>query len=486
MTYTLGIICFGLHESAAVLVSEGRVIAAAEEERFSRNKFDAAFPLHAINFCLDFAQIKARDLSGVGFAFDPRRKTLQKVAHIVRYFPKSINLFLRTRHRMSSAGGFHSDFRKSLNYDGTIVSYNHHLCHAASSFFASPFESSSILVIDGVGDWESVWWGQGEGTKIQVLGKINWPFSLGHIYAAVTEYLGFKPFSDEYKVMGLASYGKPSLRKEVAEVFFPTPTGFGVNFKYFDFQFGGPKRFSRHFVSKFGPPAKDPDAVDSRYRDIAASFQEQLENVLFALVEMLVKKTGDRRLCLAGGVAMNCVANGKLLSSGIVRDLFVPPCASDSGAALGAAYLMAKTTANASFTRAPLETAHLGPEYESRRILNAIQARGLMATEPKSVTEKAAELLAGGSVLGWFEGRMEFGQRALGARSILADPRQTDMKDLITVKVKFRETFRPFAPSIFGGTCWRIFFGMQNDALHDGNLRRDRIQENIYSCRDSC
>jgi len=395
------------------------------------------------------AGISQGQLSAIGYGFHPRRKLFSKALYVFKNLPKSVELVINGGPFVRRMDGIERDFREQLGYSGPVYRLNHHLCHAASTFLASPFKEAAILTIDAMGDWESCWWGKGEGNNLTELGTIDWPQSLGHVYAAFTDYLGFKALSnDEYKVMGLAPYGKPCYQSQMQEIFWATPQGYQVNLDYFDFE-KGPSFpwFSQKLVELFGPALSISDSsVPQHYRDVAASLQAQLEQVIFHLVQKVVAATSSRNLCLAGGVAMNSVANGKIMTQGLVDALYVPPCASDSGVALGAAYLAHKTTTG-QLQRQVLETALLGPDYDDAQILEAIQSRDLQAQPLSDPPEQAARLLAAGKVIGWFQGRMEFGERALGARSILADPRRAQMKDIVNTKIKFRERFRPFAPS---------------------------------------
>ncbi|MDT7541204.1 MAG: carbamoyltransferase [Acidobacteriota bacterium] len=448
MSYALGIICYGRHESAAVVVESGRVVAAAEEERFSRRKFDADFPARSIDFCLRQAGISATDLIAVGYGFDPRRRLFAKAAYAARRFPLSAALINSGWRLSRKMNGIERDLRQRIGYDGKVFRFNHHLCHAASTFFASPFDTAAILTLDGAGDWESAWWGKGAGTRIDAGQSIDWPQSLGHVYSAFTEYLGFEPFADEYKVMGLAAYGEPRYLREMSEIFHETPRGYHVDLSYFNFQSARPPRYSRKLIERFGPPLTNTDGyVPQRYRDVAASAQRQLERIVSHLARRVVEATGERKLCLAGGVAMNSLANGRLLAEGVVDELYVPPCASDAGVALGAAYL-AHLKMTGTLERAELKTAALGPEYDDAQTLEAINGRGLNARAVNDPASEAARLVAEGKIVGWFQGRMEFGQRALGNRSILADPRRAEMKETVNARIKFREPFRPFAPSV--------------------------------------
>jgi carbamoyltransferase len=448
LRYALGLMCHGWHESAAALLADGVVVAAAEEERFTRRKLDGGFPANAIRYCLDQAGIGPDDLEVVGFGYDTRRRRAAKAAHLLRYFPASLEL-VRTRGAMvKRLGGVERELRGSLGYRGPFLRLDHHACHAASAYYSSPFASAAVLTMDGVGDWESCWWGVGQGDGLTRLGKIDWPRSLGHVYAALTEFLGFRAFHDEYKVMGLAAYGKSDLLPAVEKVFWPTAAGFDVDLGYFNFHLGRTPRFGQRFVEAFGPPLADPETdAPAHHRDVAASFQRQLEVIVVHLARKVLAATGETRLCLAGGVALNAVANGRIIREAGVDALFVPPCSSDAGCALGAAHLAARARGD-HVPRSVLTTGLLGPAYDDERIERAIRAGGLVPRRIADPPVEAARMLAGGKVLAWFEGRMEFGQRALGARSILADPRDARMRELINAKVKFREPFRPFAPSV--------------------------------------
>ncbi|MCA1815108.1 MAG: hypothetical protein LC746_01640 [Acidobacteria bacterium] len=457
MSYALGVICYGRHESAAVVVERGRVVAAAEEERFSRRKFDPDFPARSIEFCLRQAGITPGDLAAVGYGFDPRRKLLAKAAHAARHPAASLALANSSWRLARKMGGVERDLRERVGYSGRVFHFNHHLCHAASTFYTSPFDRAAILTLDGAGDWESGWWGAGDATTIREAATVDWPQSLGHVYAAFTEYLGFEPFADEYKVMGLAAYGEPRHLDAMAEIFGETADAYRVNLDYFNFQTARPPRYGRRLVERFGAPLAQTDGdVPQHYRDVAASAQRQLERVVSSVARRLVASSGRKRLCLAGGVAMNSVANGKLLGEGIVEELYVPPCASDAGAALGAA-LLAHLKATGTLEREELKTAALGPAYDDARILEAAARDELDARRVDDPARVAAQLISEGKVIGWFQGRMEFGQRALGSRSILADPRRAAMKEIVNARIKFREPFRPFAPSALAERAAEFF-----------------------------
>ena len=449
MVYTLGVICHGTHDAAAVLLEDGQVVASAEEERFSRKKFDNRFPAQAIEFCLAKAGITSQELSAIGYGFDPRRKVGLKALYVLKHFPQSVEMVVNGVPIARRMNGIEQDFREHLGYTGSVYRLNHHLCHAASTFLASPFEEAAVLALDCMGDWESCWWGLGKGHHISKLEVTDWPQSLGLVYMTFTDYLGFQPLSDEYKVMGLAPYGEPRYIEQMQEIFWATPQSYQLNLDYFNLKLQPtPPLYSQKLVERFGRAlSKSDHSIPQYYRDIAASLQAQLEQVIFHLVKKVVATTGSRNLCLAGGVAMNSAANGKIPTRGLVDALYVPPCAADPGVALGAAYLAYQATTGKP-QRQVLDTALLGPEYNDEQILAAIQHRGLQADPLSNPSQQAAKLLTESKVVGWFQGRMEFGQRALGARSILADPRLAKMKDIVNKKIKFREGFRPFAPSV--------------------------------------
>lgn len=448
MPYVLGVICYGWHEAAAALLHDGRIIAAAEEERFSRKKFDSSFPAQTIDFCLRQARIGVTDLQAIGYAFSPRRKPLHKAFHMLKHFPRSLNLVTSRGDLFKKMNHIEQEMRERLGFAGPIHRLNHHHCHAASAFLVSPFEDAAILAIDGAGDWEATWWGCGEGNQLTELGRLYWPLSLGHVYAAFTEYLGFQSFSDEYRVMGLAPYGKPAMLREMEKLFWPTASGYDIDFSYFNFPTGHFPRYGQKVIDVFGPALHNSEnQFSEHYRNIAASLQAQVELVICNLARIATQAARSKRICLAGGVSMNCVANGRLIADRIVDDIYVPPCASDCGAALGAAFL-SQQRLTGEIRRQVLDTALLGPEYGHAEIEAAVRRRSLSPRTIQNAPCVAAELLAQGKVIGWFQGRMEFGQRALGARSILADPRKAEMKEIINAKVKFREFFRPFAPAV--------------------------------------
>jgi carbamoyltransferase len=326
----------------------------------------------------------------------------------------------------------------------------HHMAHAASAFFASPFEEAAVLVVDGMGEWPVTSLYRGVGNRLEPLGQIDFPHSLGFYYSAFTEYLGFNPFDGEYKVMGMAAYGEPRFEAELGDVLRLEDGGrHRLNLRYFNFHrdYGRTTWYSPRMVETFGPLPSSTEQPEQHSIDLAASVQKRLEDALFHLVDYLYERTGSRNLCLAGGVALNSVANGKIVRRGPFEHLFVQPAANDSGTALGAA-LYARHCTLGQQDREPMQHVYYGPEYATDEIEAMLQHSMLAYEEVEEPAEVAAELLAQGKIVGWFQGRMEFGPRALGNRSILADPRQATMKDRINAAVKFREPFRPFAPSV--------------------------------------
>ena len=447
--YVLGVICHGRHEAAAALLRDGTVIAAAEEERFSRKKFDSAFPESAIRYCLESANITARELSAIGYGFNPRRKLIKKSLYLSKHLRDSTQLIRRNGPLLRRMDQIRADLSSCLGYFGPSYSINHHLCHAASTFYTSPFREASILTLDAIGDWESGWWGYGSDDRIYSLGSIDWPQSIGHVYAAFTEYLGFEPFVDEYKVMALAAYGVPKYQREMQQIFRPATNGYEVASRYFNFPRGRTPLYGNELIEMFGPARIGPTSpITQHYRDIASSLQTNLESSVRHLVRKVISETNRFNLCLAGGVAMNSVANGEVIRhERMVQQVHIPPCASDAGIALGAAYI-AHQRSFGKLKRQSLTTALVGPEYDANQIERASFLKHVNAVRVSNASEHIAQLLTEGKIVGWFQGRMEFGQRALGARSILADPRSLAVKMIINSRVKFREDFRPFGAAV--------------------------------------
>ena len=450
--YILGLSCF-YHDAAAALLKDGQIIAAAQEERFTRKRHDPDFPHKAVAYVLREAGIGPEQLDAVGFYDKPLLKFERMLSTYVDTFPKSFESF-----RTAMPVWLHeklwtrSLIRKSLKpYKGPILFAEHHMSHAASCFLVSPFEEAAILTVDGVGEWATTSFGVGKGNDITLFREIHFPHSLGLLYSAFTYYLGFKVNSAEYKVMGLAPYGKPvhydRIMKEMVEL--NEDGSFKLNMDYFSFVYGltmtnGP--FSRFFD---GPVRKADQWMTEREFDIAASIQKVCEEIVLRMVNYVHKETGSENLCLAGGVALNCVANGRIIKESPIKNVFVQPAAGDAGGAVGVAHYIYNTLEKKPRTAA-WTNAYLGPQYSDDEIQKYFDGVGAKYQKLSDcdLVNRTASLLSEGNVIGWHQGRMEFGPRALGARSILADPRDAKMRDTLNLKIKFREGFRPFAPSV--------------------------------------
>jgi carbamoyltransferase len=451
-TYVLGISCF-YHDSAAALLKDGAVVAAGQEERFSRKRHDSDFPKKAIQYVLHEAGIKPEDLDAVGFYDKPLLKFERMLSTYVATFPRSFNSF-----RKAMPVWLHeklwvpSIIRKELKpYKGPILFAEHHMSHAASCFLPSPFEEAAILTVDGVGEWATASYGVGKGTDVTMLKEIRFPHSLGLLYSAFTYYLGFKVNSAEYKVMGLAPYGKPvhfeRIMKEMVHL--NEDGSFKLDMKYFSYDHG--LRMTNGAFDEFfgGPPRKPETWMSEREFDIAASVQKVCEEVVLHMVRHLHRETGLTKLCMAGGVALNCVANGRVIRETPMSELWVQPAAGDAGGAVGVAHYIYNTIHRQPRTKGWTH-AYLGPQFSDAEIAEYLGTAGAKheTLSDAELTSRTARLISEGNVVGWFQGRMEFGPRALGARSILADPRDPKMRDTLNMKIKFREGFRPFAPSV--------------------------------------
>jgi carbamoyltransferase len=472
--YILGINAYHAGASAC-LVRDGELVAAAEEERFNRVKYCAGFPVEAIRFCLAEAGISAYDLDHVGISRNPSANLHKKVLFALRRRPS----FDLIRDRLSNAARVRdpkSALVEELGLEATRLraefhNVEHHLAHMASAFFVSPYAEAAVLSIDGMGDFVSTMWGVGRGTKIDVFGSVNFPHSLGFFYTALTQWLGFPKYGDEGKVMGLAPYGQPSYLDVMRKIVRVQREGtFELDLDYFvhhstgatmTWDAGSPElgtMFSRKLVSELGEPREPgpclptPESVtgvDTRYLDVAASLQKMLEEAEFGLVRMLHRLTGQQALCMAGGVALNSAFNGKIRPSTPFEDVYVQPAAGDAGTSLGVAYYIWHQLLGEPRTF-EMKHSYTGPEFRNGRVAKVLADRALSYTEldDSALAQRTAELIAAGDVVGWFQGRMEWGPRALGHRSILADPRRNDMKDVLNARIKHREPFRPFAPSV--------------------------------------
>jgi len=447
----LGISCF-YHDSAAALLKDGVVVAACQEERLSRKKHDSDFPLKAVKYVLAEAGVKPEELDAVGFYDKPLLKFERMLSTYVATFPRSFSSFRKAmpvwiREKL----WIPSMIRKELKpYKGPIFFAEHHMSHAASCFLVSPYEEAAILTVDGVGEWATASYGVGKGSDIKLFKEIRFPHSVGLLYSAFTYYLGFKVNSAEYKVMGLAPYGKPvhfeRIMKEMVHL--NDDGSFKLDMKYFSYDYGLTMT-NGAFDDFFGGPPRKPEAwMNEREFDIAASVQKVCEEIVLKMANYIHKETGLTNLCMAGGVALNCVANGRIVRETPFKNLFVQPAAGDAGGAVGVAHYVANTLGKE--PRGPAwRHAYLGPAYtddEAKRYLDGIGAKYELLSDD-AIAQRTARLLADGNVVGWHQGRMEFGPRALGGRSILADPRDPKMRDTLNMKIKFREGFRPFAPS---------------------------------------
>lgn len=476
--YILGINAYHGNASAAIM-ADGRLIAAVEEERFNRVKYAAGFPSAAIRYCLDAAGITLGEVDHVAIPRDPWARIGTKLFYAIR-----MPSFARERAKvMSQFVGIPEALAQAFDVAPETIGaqfhrVEHHQAHLASTFFISPFENAALLSADGLGDFASTMWGAGRGNRMEIDGSIAFPHSLGMYYTAVSQYLGFRKFGDEYKVMGLAAYGQPAHLEEFRRIVLSrNGVGFRLGLDYFKHHRTGPEMswreadktpdlgamYSEYMAERLGP-ARDPAApVEKLHRDCAASLQARLEEVLFEMLRGLHARTKQKAVCLAGGVAFNCVANGKIFEETPFERIFLQPASGDAGLAIGAAYYVHHQVLKMprSFV---MEHAYWGPGYTHEEILAAIRAsrlesEGLEISElhEKVIAREAAREIADGKILGWYQGRAEWGPRALGNRSIVADPRRAEMKEILNARIKHREMFRPFAPSILADATGEYF-----------------------------
>lgn len=481
----LGISCY-FHDAAAALLRDGWLVAAAEEERFTRKKHDYEFPQHAIDFCLKAGELRAGDLDYVVFFEKPFIKFERLLLSSMQMFPRSHGVF---REAMISWLGdklwIKNLIQKRLGVPSSKVLFSeHHLSHAASAFFCSPFEEAAILTVDGVGEWTTASIGIGKGADIRLLREIRFPHSLGLLYSAFTAFLGFEVNEGEYKVMGMAPFGTPRYVEQVYKLIRIGSDGsFELDMDFFSFHYSTEKTFNGKFVGLFGPP-RDPKAPfftpasgypsyfgekpagyqelgkqNQHYADVAASIQAVTEEVLLKMAHYIHKETGMKRLCMAGGVALNSVANGRILRETPFEEIYVQPSAGDGGGAVGAA-LYAYHAVLDKPRKFIMEHAYWGEEFAPGDIEGFLRTNGIRyrrLEDADRLTAWVVDRLQEGKVIGWFQGRSEWGPRALGNRSILADPRQAEMRDIVNVKIKFREPFRPFAPSVLAERAEEYF-----------------------------
>ncbi len=481
----LGISCY-YHDAAAALIRDGELIAAAEEERFSRIKHDSDFPTHAIRFCLEAGGIDARDLDYFVFYEKPFIKFERILLSSLQTVPRSWRVFREAMvHWLLDKLWIKGLVRNELGIEAEKILFcEHHLSHAASTFYPSPYQEAAILTVDGVGEWTTTAVGYGRGTDVTLTKELRFPHSLGLLYSAFTAYLGFQVNEGEYKVMGMAPYGEPKYVDKVRKLIDLKEDGsFWLDMDYFSYHYSLDKTFNRRFEELFGPPrtpesyfftpssgypsyfgAKPPDYEEKarqnqHYADVAASIQTVTEEALLNLARALHRETGLANLCIAGGVGLNSVANGRILRETPFERLFIQPAAGDGGGALGAA-LWAYHAVLGKPRSFRMEHACWGQAYSDAEVRTFLEETGIPYTyidDEEALIDRVVEAIVDGQVVGWFQGRFEWGPRALGNRSILADPRRDDMKEIVNTKIKFREPYRPFAPSILAERAEEYF-----------------------------
>jgi len=489
----LGISCY-FHDSAAALLVDGKLVAAAEEERFTRKKHDYDFPHNAVQFCLNKGNITGADLDYAVLFEKPFTKFERIIQTALHGFPKTYWMFVQSMRTWLLDKLWVKDvIAKSVGIARDKILFSeHHLSHAASAYFCSPFEESAVLTFDGVGEWSTTTMGVGHGNDLHLTKELHFPHSIGLLYSAFTAFLGFEVNEGEYKVMGMAPYGSPKYTDKVQEVVKLNADGsYWLDPKYFSLHYSTKKSYTKHFKKLFGEP-RDPDVpffttatdypsyygprpdnfseladYNQHYADIAASIQSVTEDLILELVQESHRQTGLDRLCLAGGVALNSVANGRILRETPFKELYIQPSAGDGGGALGAA-LFTWHCALGESERFVMDHAYWGEDYTDDEIKSAIEAFGLdsiYVDDPDTLVDLTVESLLNNETIGWFQGKFEWGPRALGNRSILADPRSAETKDIVNNKIKFREPFRPFAPSVLA-ECADQYFDLPDPELH--------------------
>ena len=453
------------HDSAACLLKNGEIIAAAQEERFTRKKHDSNFPTHAINYCLKEAQIVASQIDNVVFYEKPFVKFERLLETYLAFAPRGFLSFIKAmplwvKYKLFQKSLIIKELQNTLspkvNWKDRLLFSEHHLSHAASAFYPSPFKRAAVLTLDGVGEWTTTSLSVGKDRDLKVIKEIHFPHSLGLLYSAFTYYTGFKVNSGEYKVMGLAPYGKPKYTKLIKEklITIASDGSFKMDMSYFNFA-TGLTMTNNKFNKLFGGPPRLPETkLTQRDMDLAASIQKVTEDIILRIAKNIAKETGERNLCLAGGVALNCVANGILLREKIFENIWIQPAAGDAGGALGAALTIWHMNHNGerNLKKNPdsMKGSYLGPEFSDSEIKNQLKSCGAVFKKFKKddLIDSVVSALVKKKAVGWMQGRMEFGPRALGARSIIADPRHSEMQRQLNLKVKYRESFRPFAPSV--------------------------------------
>lgn len=462
--YILGISAF-YHDSAACLLKDGKIIAAAQEERFTRKKHDLAFPKNAIQYCIKEANIEASDLSSIVFYEKPFVKFERLLETYLAFAPKGFKSFIKAMpiwikeklfQKTNIVNELNTIFGDDVEWKDRLLFSEHHLSHAASAFYPSPFESAAILTLDGVGEWTTTSYAVGNGSELKVLKEIHFPHSLGLLYSAFTYYTGFRVNSGEYKVMGLAPYGEPKYANLIKEnlIDIAEDGSFQLDMSYFDYATGLTMTNKKFDLLFGGPPRESEAELTQREMDLAASIQKVTEEIVVLIGRSIANETNEKNLCLAGGVALNCVANGILLREKIFENIWIQPAAGDAGGALGAAlsiwYQHLSNERKLPLARDGMQGSYLGPEFTDEEIEFDLKKYGAVYKkyDETGIINSVAELLADEKAIGWMQGRMEFGPRALGGRSIIADPRSHKMQKQLNLKVKYRESFRPFAPSV--------------------------------------
>ena len=464
MKSILGISAF-YHDSAACIIKDGEIIAAAQEERFTRKRHDASFPSHAIKYCMQEAQIDSDQIDSVTFYEKPFTKFERLLETYLAFAPKGFISFAKAMpvwikdklfQKTAIIKELKSTFGKETDWNERLMFSEHHLSHAASAFYPSPFESAAVLTLDGVGEWTTTSMAVGKGNDLKVLKEIHFPHSLGLLYSAFTYYTGFKVNSGEYKVMGLAPYGEARFTDLILEKLITVADdgSFHIDMSYFNYA-TGLTMTNKKFDKLFGGPPRAPEAeLTQREMDLAASIQKVTEDIVIKLTKGIAKETGERNLCLAGGVALNCVVNGIILREKIFDNIWIQPAAGDAGGALGAAlsvwYLDNQSERKISSAGDAMKGSYLGPAFSDSEIEKELKKCGAVFKKcsENELIEHVTSALVNEKVVGWMQGRMEFGPRALGGRSIIADPRSPKMQKQLNLKVKYRESFRPFAPSV--------------------------------------
>ncbi|MBF0532868.1 MAG: carbamoyl transferase [Candidatus Omnitrophica bacterium] len=487
--YVLGISCYA-HESSAALLKDGEIRWLIEEERLNRERHTWKFPKMAINYCLEKERIRFSDISNVAFFWKPIDELTGNIHHLLKFFPQSLNLInagsaakeIRLLQRIfrKQTIGFTLQKEFGLKFPPAVQFYEHHLCHAASAFLVSPFQDSAILTIDGRGESTTTMMAVGHGKKIKKILELHVPHSLGHLYAAITSYLGFKPFFDEWKVMGMSAYGKATYVSLFEDIVKLLPNGeFRLDLSYFSFHTHGQKHWiSSKFIEDFGPPRLADMPYEQRHFDIAYGLQKMIEKTGVHLANALYERTRLDSICLAGGVVLNCLMNKKIIEETPFKNFFFQPISNDAGTSMGAGLLAYHKTSKAA-TKQMFDSIYLGPEFSDSEIEKVLLKQGVKYQRSSDICKDTAAHIAQGKIVGWFQGRMEAGPRALGCRSIAADPTRLDMKDKINSLVKKREFFRPFAPSILEEKVDQYFI-MPKQQLSPymiliGDVRPDKI-----------